>query len=76
MKIAELKKIIENLPDDMVVGLLDTTTDDRDDINYFISDEDVFVDDCWKEDNESGEPDGKMLFICFENKLNENSILL
>ena len=76
MKIAELKKIIENLPDDMMVGLLDATTDDRDDMNYFISEEDVFVEDCWKEDNETGEPDGKMLFITFENKLNENSILL
>ena len=76
MKIAELKKIIENLPDDMIVGLLDATTDDRDDMNYFISEEDVFVEDCWKEDNETGEPDGKMLFITFENKLNENSILL
>ena len=76
MKIAELKKIIENLPDDMVVGLLDATTDDRDDMNYFISDEDVFVEDCYHEDNNTGEPDGKMLFIVFENKLNEDSILL
>ena len=74
MNVKELKKKLENLPDDMMVGLLDATTDDRDDMNYFISDEDVFVEDCWKEDNETGEPDGKMLFISFENKLNENPI--
>ena len=75
MTVKELKLKIENLPDDMMVGLLDVTTDDRDDMNYFIADQDVFVDDCWKEDNESGEPDGKMLFICFANKLNENPII-
>jgi len=74
MNVKELKQKLENLPDDMKVGLLDATTDDRDDMNYFISDEDVFVEDCWKEDNETGEPDGKMLFISFENKLNENPI--
>ena len=76
MTVKELKQKLENLPDDMIVGLLDTTTDDRDDMNYFISDEDVFVDDCYHEDNDTGEPDGKMLFIVFENKLNEDSILL
>ena len=75
MTVKELKQKLENLPDDMMVGLLDGTTDDRDDMNYFIEDQDVFVGHCWKEDNETGEPDGKMLFITFENKLNENSIL-
>ena len=75
MNVKELKQKLENLPDEMMVGLLDTTTDDRDDMNYFISDEDVFVDDCYKEDNETGKPDGKMLFIAFENKLNENPII-
>ena len=74
MNVKELKQKLENLPDEMMVGLLDITTDDRDDMNYFISDEDVFVDDCYKEDNETGEPDGKMLFIAFENVLNDNPI--
>ena len=74
MKVKELKEKLENLPDDMMVGLLDTTTDDRDDMSYFISDEDVFVDDCYNEDNDTEEPDGKMLFIVFENKLNEDPI--
>ena len=74
MNVKELKEKLENLPDDMMVGLLDTTTDDRYDMTYFISDEDVFVDDCYKEDNENGEPDGKMIFISFENKLNEDPI--
>ena len=76
MTVKDLKQKLENLPDDMIVGLLDGTTDDRYDMNYFISDEDVFVDDCYHEDNDTGEPDGKMLFIVFENKLNEDSILL
>ena len=76
MTVKELKQKLENLPDDMIVGLLDATTDDRGYMNYFISDEDVFVDDCYYEDNDTGEPDGKMLFIAFENKLNEDSILL
>ena len=74
MNVKELKQKLENLPDEMMVGLLDTTTDDRDDMNYFISDEDVFIDDCYKEDNETGESDGKMLFIAFENVLNDNPI--
>ena len=76
MTVKELKQKLENLPDDMIVGLLDATTDDRYYMNYFISDEDVFVDDCYNEDNDTEEPDGKMLFIIFENKLNEDSILL
>ena len=73
MTVKELKQKLENLPDDMIVGLLDATTDDRGYMNYFISDEDVFVEDCYHEDNDTGEPDGKMLFIVFENKLNEDS---
>lgn len=74
MTVKELREKIKNLPDEMMVGLLDTTTDDTFDMNYFISENDVFVDDYWKEDNVSGEPDGRMLFICFENNLNENPI--
>ena len=74
MNVKELKQKLENLPDDMMVGLLDSTTDDRDDMNYFISEEDIFIEDCWLPDNEDGEPDCKMLFISFENKLNENPI--
>lgn len=74
MNVKELKQKLENLPDDMMVGLLDSTTDDRDDMNYSIGHSDVFVEDCFHEDNETGEPDGKMLFILFENKLNEDPI--
>ena len=37
MNVKELKEKLENLPDDMMVGLLDRTTDDRDDMNYFIN---------------------------------------
>lgn len=74
MNIKKLREIIKDLPDEMVIGLIDDTTDDTDDMNYGISDEDIYVDDCY--DIDSGEKTGKMLFIHFENKLNEESILL
>jgi hypothetical protein len=78
MKIKDLKKIIEELPDDMSVGLIDTTTDDTDDMNYSLSNENFQVDDCYSQEDEGtdnyGVPRGKMLFIYFENKFNENPI--
>lgn len=78
--IKDLKNFIEknNLPDDMPVGLLDTTTDDTDDMNYSLSDENFDVEDYYSEEDhrtdDYGKPRGKMLFINFENKLNENPI--
>lgn len=78
--IKDLKNFIEknNLPDDMPVGLLDTTTDDTDDMNYSLSDENFQVEDYYSQEDEGtdyyGKPRGKMLFINFENKLNENPI--
>ena len=74
--IKDLKKIIEanNLPDDMPIGLLDSTTDDTEDMNYPLSDNDFVIEDYFKYDDDSGVPLGKMLFIVFENKLNENPI--
>ena len=62
----------------MPVGLLDTTTDDTDDMNYSLSDENFQVEDYFSQEDEGtddyGKPRGKMLFINFENKLNENPI--
>ena len=72
MTILELKNIIKDLPDDMPVGLLDETTDGFFDRNYALTDENFQIDECVAE--EDGEVVGKMLFICFENKLNENPI--
>lgn len=72
MKIKELKEIIQDLPDEMPVGLIDATTDDFYDMNYGLSKEQFNIDDYVSE--EDGEIKGKMLFIYFENKLNENSI--
>ncbi|MCX8533072.1 hypothetical protein [Chryseobacterium luquanense] len=75
--IKDLKKIIESLPDDMPVGLLDTTTDDTDDMNYSLSDENFMIEDCYssaQSDEEYGNPLCKMLFITFENSLNEDPI--
>lgn len=77
--IKDLKNFIEanNLPDDMPVGLLDTTTDDTDDMNYSLSIENFEISDYYSFDDpykNDGEPLGKMLFIIFENVLNENPI--
>ena len=72
MNVKKLKKFIENLPDEMPVGLMDTTTDDFTDMNYPVREHNLMVEDCVKE--EGGEVVGKMLFITFENCLNENPI--
>lgn len=78
--IKDLKNFIEknNLPDDMPVGLLDTTTDDTDFMNYRISDDNLMIEDYYFREDEFtddyGKSRGKMLFITFENKLNENPI--
>jgi Golgi nucleoside diphosphatase len=71
MRVKELKEIIKDLPDEMPVGLIDATTDDTDDMNYSLSKDNFDVGDCV---NEYEEIVGKMLFIYFENHLNENPI--
>lgn len=71
MNIKELKEFIKDLPDDMPVGLLDLTTDSTDDANYPIYKENLLIEDCYNSDEELA---GKMLFITFENNLNENPI--
>lgn len=72
MNIKELKEIIKDLPDEMLFGLLDLTTDDFYECNYPISKNNFEIDDYVKE--EESESQGKMLFLTFENKLNENPI--
>lgn len=72
MNIKDLKDFIKDLPDEMPFGLMDLTTDDFHDGNYSISEEDLIIEDYVKE--EEGEVQGKMLFLTFENKLNENPI--
>lgn len=72
MNIKELKEVIADLPDDMPVGLLDLTTDDFHNCNYGLKKEDLTVGDYVKE--EGDEVSGKALYLCFENKLNENPI--
>lgn len=79
MNVKDLKKIIENLPDEMPVQLLDLTTDVTEEMNYSLSETDFEVEDYYHPDDENtdnyGVPRGQMLYISFENKLNENSIL-
>ena len=74
MNIGQLKQYINDnqLPDDMNIGLMDLTTDDFNDRNYGLEEKDLMVDDCCEED--CGEVTGKMLFITFENVLNDNPI--
>jgi hypothetical protein len=72
MNIKQLKELIKDLPDDMPVGLWDITTDDFTDLNYSLTKESFMVEDYVEEEN--GDIKGQMLFICFENKLNENPI--
>jgi hypothetical protein len=72
MKVKDLKQLINDLPDDMPIGLIDLTTDDFNDCNYPVEKENFEIMD-WSEE-EDGEPKGKALFLVFENKLNPNPI--
>lgn len=78
--VKDLKNFLKlnNLPDEMPVGLLDISTDDTDDMNYSLSDNSFEIEDYYSEEDENnndyGKPRGKMLFICFKNKLNENPL--
>ncbi|MBD8081109.1 hypothetical protein [Chryseobacterium caseinilyticum] len=75
--VKDFKEILENLPEDMPVGLIDVTTDDTDDMNYPLGKENFTIEDYFRgdqTDDNYGTPLGKMLFITFENKLNENPI--
>lgn len=72
MKVAQLKELIRDLPDDMPVGLIDLTTDDFSNCNYPVEKENFEIME-WT-DEEGGEPIGKGLFLVFENKLNQNPI--
>lgn len=84
MTVGEFKMWISenNISDDMPIILIDTTTDNTDDMNYFpcvecdleIGDTYPIDDDYEKHGVEYGEPIGKALMIFFENKLNENPI--
>jgi hypothetical protein len=70
MKVKDLKQLINDLPDDMPIVLIDLTTDDFNDCNYPVEKENFEIMD-W---TEKGEPKGKALFLVFENKLNPNPI--
>lgn len=73
MVISEMIEMLQNKKDehgDIYVGLIDTTTDDFDAMNYPLDSCDVL--DCVKD--EGDEPTAKGLFFYFENSLNENPI--
>lgn len=77
--VKDLKEFLErnDIPDDMPIGILDTSTDDEDCMTYPLSDDSLMVEDSLDNDIDSetyGEVEGKVLFICFDNKLNENPV--
>lgn len=89
MTVGDFKKWIcqNDVPDDMPIILIDTTTDDTHDMNYFLDVKesleigDTYPIDGTEEDYaeagvEFGEPTGKAVMIFFENRLNENPINL
>lgn len=73
-RVGDLKKYLKDLPDDMPVILLDTSTDSVEHANYALFDDDVYIDDYYIEDAEDDTPAGKAVFICFENMLNDDPI--
>lgn len=74
MTVKKLKEIMADLPDDMPVQLLDSTTDDDHACNYHIDDEDVFVVEGVKDLDDPESEKLEFLAIQFENKLNENPV--
>ncbi len=74
MTVGELRTIIKGLPKDMPVGLLDLSTDDAYSMSYMLKKEDFEIQDYYEDAETDNEPMGKALFICFDNKLNENPI--
>lgn len=72
MNIKSLKNLIKDLPDEMPVGVVDTSTDDYDDGNYKITESNFSIEDFVTEPE--GETKGKMLVISFHNKLNPQPI--
>jgi hypothetical protein len=76
-KVGDFKRMFADLPDDMPVILLDSTTDNTDDMNYHFTNQEIDVDDYYNNGSEEaleGIPAGKALFLYFDNKLNENPI--
>ena len=80
MNIGQLKKWLEanNVPDNMPFILIDSTTDNTDDMNYFISEDELSIEDIYNPEDEGtdnyGIPVGKAVMLYFKNKLNENPI--
>lgn len=68
----DLVKLIEHLPDNMPVGLVDLSTDDIDESNYRLTPESFSVE--YVEDPATGQQFGKALLITFVNKLNPNPL--
>ena len=71
MKVKDLKKILNQYPDDYPVILFDITTDDENYCSYSIEKEHVEELDLW---NEERDETHKGVGVIFENKLNENPI--
>ena len=64
--VKDLKGLIENLPEEMPVALIDSTTDDELESTYQINQNNFEV--LAIESYPEGEPKGNALFIVFKNK--------
>lgn len=72
MNVAELKKIIQNIPDEAEVVLVDISTDNPMERNYYLDHkQDIALQDVYtKTDDEF--PTGKALIFTFYNNLNHD----
>lgn len=74
MNVKELKQYLNELPDEMPVGILDLTTDDTYAANYPVNKKIMHIGDYVDFEADENEVKGQMLFLTFENSLNENPI--
>lgn len=68
MNIKELKEYIQYLPDDTLVGILDTNTDDMFDSSYAVNKNSLHIGEYCNLDEEIK---GKCLWFEFENRFTE-----
>lgn len=73
MKVIDLKNLLSRYDDNMSINLLDLSTDNETDMNYTISEDDIEELDIYTNEDDD-QILGTALFICFDNKLNENPI--
>jgi len=72
MKVKDLKAILETLPDDMPVALLDISTDSNTNVTYPITRGSIITKEFFL--HPGGPVVGEALFMAFKNRLNPNPV--